>query len=164
MAQPFLGEIKIMSFGTAPAGWAQCNGQLLLVSQNQALYSLIGNTFGGVGPTTFALPNLQGRVPIHDGNSHVLGEAGGEAAHTLTINETPPHTHDLKAASDQGTQLIPGGNLLAKSLNQLYRGGSPALNALDASSISVAGGSQPHENRQPYLTLNFCIALQGVSS
>src|SRR4051794_11044447 len=117
MAEPFLSEIRIMSFVYAPKGWALCNGQFLPINQNQALFSLLGTTFGGNGQTTFALPDLRGKVPIHVGSGHTLGEKGGEQAHTLSLSEMPTHTHVLSGTSNAGTALVPGGNLLAKNAN-----------------------------------------------
>lgn len=162
MAEPFLSEIRIMSFSFAPRGWAQCDGQLLPINQNQALFSLLGTTYGGNGQVNFALPDLRTRTPIHVGSGHTLGERGGEQAHTLSIAEVPTHTHVLNATSDPGTQLIPGNNLLAKS-------NLPAYGAVDANTVAMGptevgniGGSQAHQNMQPFLTLNFCIALQGI--
>lgn len=160
MAEPFLGEVRMMSFGFAPRGWALCNGQLLPINQNQALFSLLGTNFGGNGTTTFALPDLRGRVPIHVGNGHTLGERAGEQAHTLTIPEMPVHVHTAQASNAVGTTSTPTGNLIANFLN----GYGPAANLTTLASVEVSnnGGSQPHENMQPFLTINFSIALQGI--
>ena len=160
MAEPFLAEIRIMSFGFAPKGWALSNGQLLPINQNQALFSLLGTTFGGDGRVNFALPNFQARVPIHVGNGHTLGERGGEAAHTLSIQELPTHTHALMAQPAAGTQLPPVGAFLAQASN-VYRT-ADNLTALNPAAVDNVGGSQPHTNTQPFLTLSFCIALQGI--
>ena len=161
MAEPFLSEIRLMSFVFAPSGWALCNGQFLPINQNQGLFSLLGTTFGGNGQTTFALPDLRGRTPIHVGGGHTLGERGGEQAHTLSMAEMPTHTHVVHAAAGTGTQLIPAGNLLAEANLPMYR--TPdSLAAMSASSIGNIGGSQAHLNMQPFLTLSFCIALQGI--
>jgi microcystin-dependent protein len=160
MADPFLSEIRIMSFNYAPRGWAFCNGQLLPINQNQALFSLLGTTYGGNGQTPFALPNLQGRVPIHFGSGHTLGEAAGEQAHTLIQAELPTHLHVLNGSATNADVVIPTGNVLAQS-SQLY-GPAAQLTALDPSSNGLVGGSQAHLNMQPFLTLNFCIALVGV--
>jgi microcystin-dependent protein len=161
MAEPFLSEIRIMSFGFAPKGWAVANGQLLPINQNQALFSLLGTTFGGDGRVNFALPDLKGRAPIHVGSGHSLGERGGEQAHTLSIAEIPTHTHVLNGTNTDGSQAIPVGNLLARSATQLYA--PPAnLAAMNSASVANVGGSQAHLNMQPFLTLNFCIALQGI--
>jgi microcystin-dependent protein len=162
MAEPFLSEIRIMSFGFAPKGWAMCNGQLLPINQNQALFSLLGTVYGGDGRVNFGLPNLQARIPIHEGSGHTLGEGGGEPAHTLSIAELPTHVHVLNGSSSSGTQQIPVGNLFANTPNQLYHGPDNSLTTLAAGTVSNVGGSQAHLNMQPFLTLNFCIALQGI--
>ncbi|HEX9943916.1 MAG TPA: tail fiber protein [Thermoanaerobaculia bacterium] len=160
MAEPFLSEVRIMSFVFAPKGWALCNGQLLPINQNQALFSLLGTTFGGDGRVNFALPDLRGRTPIHVGSGHTLGERGGEQAHTLSIAELPTHTHVLNGTSNPGNALIPGGNLLAKVNLPAYH--SPDNLVAMAPSVTNVGGSQAHLNMQPFLTLSFCIALQGI--
>ncbi|MBV9932125.1 MAG: phage tail protein [Alphaproteobacteria bacterium] len=160
MAEPFLAEIRLMSFVFAPKGWALANGQLLPINQNQALFSLLGTTFGGDGRVNFALPDMRDRVPMHMGNGHTLGERGGEAAHTLNVNELPTHLHQAQASTTDADGAIPTGLLLA-GWNNGYT--NPAsLVSLNPTSIANVGGSQPHENRQPYLTLSFCIALQGI--
>ncbi|MCK6624306.1 MAG: tail fiber protein [Anaerolineae bacterium] len=161
MAEPFLSEIRIMSFEFAPIGWALCNGQLLPINQNQALFSLLGTTFGGDGRVNFALPDLRARTPIHVGRGHTLGERGGEQAHTLSISELPQHSHMVNASSAAGNTPTPAGNLLASPLNSSYRP-ADGLVALTPSSIANVGGSQAHLNMQPFLTLSFCIALQGI--
>jgi len=164
MADPFLGEIRIMSFGFPPKGWALCNGQLLPINQNQALFSLLGTTYGGNGQVNFALPNLQGRSPIHMGNSHTLGEQGGEQAHTLIISEIPSHTHSFNVVdtATAGNRVsTPAGNLPAPQEANPY-GAATGLTAMNASSVTSIGGSQAHLNMQPFLTLCFCIALQGI--
>src|SRR6266446_283157 len=160
MAEPFLSEIRIMSFGFAPQGWALCNGQLLPINQNQALFSLLGTTYGGDGRVNFGLPNLQGRTPIHTGNGHTLGEVGGEQAHTLNISEIPTHTHVANASTANGDTNFANGNVLAAAGN-LYAAPS-SLTTLNPTSIANVGGSQAHLNMQPFLTLTFCIALQGI--
>jgi microcystin-dependent protein len=150
-----------MSFEFAPKGWALCNGQLLPINQNQALFSLLGTTFGGDGRVNFALPDLRGRTPIHVGSGHTLGERGGEQAHTLSIAELPQHTHVAQASSTAGNVPVPANNILATSPSNIYS--SPtSLVALNAGSVTNAGGSQAHLNMQPFLTLSFCIALQGI--
>ena len=158
MAEPFLAELRMMSFNWAPKGWAMCNGQLLPINQNQALFSLLGNRWGGDGRVNFALPNLQGRTPIHAGN-HTLAEIGGEDAHTITQSEMPTHTHAANASSAGGNTNLPGGNVLAAAANVYGPPGAPTT--LEPSTVTSAGGSQPHTNLQPYLPLTFCIALQG---
>ena len=160
MSQPFLSEIRIFSFGYAPKSWAMCNGQLLPINQNQALFSLLGTTYGGNGQTTFALPDLRGSIPIHMGQGHTLGEKAGEAVHTLTQSEMTQHLHFFNGLSDNGDTPIAAADLLA-SANNLY-GAAQSLTTLLPATVTNVGGSQPHENRQPYLTLNFCIALQGI--
>jgi microcystin-dependent protein len=163
MAEPFLSEIRIFSFGFAPKGWALCNGQLLPINQNQALFSLLGTTFGGDGRVNFGLPNLQGNTPIHVGGGHVLGERAGEQAHTLSIAETPTHVHVGQATNINATTAIPSSSvLLATSVN--YEAYRPASNLvpLNPATVSNVGGSQAHLNMQPFLTLNFSIALQGI--
>lgn len=161
MAEPFLSEIRIMSFGFAPKGWASCNGQLMPINQNQALFSLLGTTYGGDGRVNFALPNLQGRTPIHVGNGHTLGESGGEQSHTLSISELPTHPHLVNASSAVGNSATATGNVLASPTNLSYATPSN-LAALIPSTVGNVGGSQAHDNMQPSLTLNFCIALQGI--
>jgi microcystin-dependent protein len=161
MSQPFMGEIKIISWNFAPQNWAFCNGQLLPINQNQALFSLLGTTYGGNGQTTFALPDFRGRIPVHVGNGHLQGEAAGESSHTLIMSEMPTHPHGLQGTNNSGTAIIPTGNVLGTTPNQIYT--QPAsLTTLEPSSVSNFGGSQPHENRQPYLVLNFIIALLGI--
>jgi microcystin-dependent protein len=163
MAEPFLGEIRIMSFVFAPKAWALCDGQLLPINQNQALFSLLGTMYGGDGRVNFALPDLRGRVPLHIGNSHTQGERGGEQAHTLSIAETPTHTHVLTGLAEDGDTPDPTGNFLASPLTQLYRPISgAALTTLRPDTVTNVGGSQAHLNMQPFLTLSFCIALQGI--
>lgn len=163
MAEPFLSEIRIMSFVFAPKGWALCNGQLLPINQNQALFSLLGTTFGGDGRVNFALPDLQGRTPIHVGSGHVLGERGGEQAHTLSIAELPTHTHSLNATSAAVSQPVSTGALLATAAatDPIYSQPS-SLVSMFAGELGNVGGSQAHLNMQPFLTLSFCIALQGI--
>jgi microcystin-dependent protein len=160
VSDQFLSEIRIMSFGFAPKGWAQCNGQLLPISQNQALFALLGTTYGGNGTTNFALPNLQARIPIHQGSNHLLGEAGGEQAHNLSVGETPVHAHTAYGTTSDGDSPIPAGNFLAAADN--FYAPLAHTTALQATTISLTGGSQAHDNMQPYLVLNFCIALVGI--
>jgi microcystin-dependent protein len=163
MDVPYLSEIKLMSFNFAPKGWATCDGQLLPINQNQALFSLLGTTYGGNGQTNFALPDLRGRVPTHTGGQgHFLGERGGEQAHTLTMSEIPQHFHTASATSTSGDLFVATGNVLAASPAQLYAPATANLTTLIPSSVTTMGGSQAHENMQPYLVLVFCIALQGI--
>jgi microcystin-dependent protein len=162
MAEPFLSEIRIMSFEFAPKGWALCNGQLLPINQNQALFSLLGTTFGGDGRVNFALPDMRGRTPLHVGAGHTLGERGGEQAHTLSIAEIPTHTHVANASTSTiGATPVSTGSLLTDSPSQLYA--APAqLTSINPATVANVGGSQAHLNMQPFLTLNFTIALQGI--
>ncbi len=161
MSEPFLSEIKIISWNYAPKGWAFCNGQLLPINQNQALFSLLGTTYGGNGQTTFALPDLRGKIPVHEGGGFILGQKGGAETHTLTVQELTQHIHILSGTNSDGSQAIPVGNLLARSATQLYA--TPAnLQPMNPASVTSTGGSQPHNNMQPYLTLKFIIALQGI--
>jgi microcystin-dependent protein len=162
MAEPFLSEIRITSFGFPPKGWAFCDGQLLPINQNQALFSLLGTTYGGNGQTNFALPDLRSRVPIHTGNGHSLGQSGGEQSHTLILSETPQHTHQANASASPGNDIVPTSHVLASPLNQTYRAPDTALTSLHPATVANAGGSQPHQNMQPFLTLSFCIALEGI--
>lgn len=164
MAEPFLSEIRIMSFVFAPKGWALCNGQLLPINQNQGLFSLLGTTFGGDGRVNFALPDLRGRTPIHVGSSHTLGERGGEQAHTLSVAELPTHTHVAQASSSvsNASPPSPTNNILANSSPALAYNSPTSLAAMNPATLTNAGGSQAHLNMQPFLTLSFCIALQGI--
>ncbi|HTP11089.1 MAG TPA: tail fiber protein [Anaerolineae bacterium] len=163
MAEPFLSEIRIMSFGFPPKGWALCNGQLLPINQNQALFSLLGTTYGGDGRVNFGLPNLQGRTPIHMGSGHTLGELGGEQGHTLSISELPTHTHPLNGSTTAASTPTPDTNTVLSASNP-QSSYAPASNlvAMAPASITNVGGSQAHLNMQPFLVLNFCIALQGI--
>jgi microcystin-dependent protein len=158
MAEPFLGELKLMSFNLVPKGWARCNGQFLPINQNQALFALLGTTYGGNGQTTFALPDLRGRVPIHVGDGWIQGQAIGEEFHTVTLSELPPHNHTVFARSGSGDQDTPGP--LAGVANGYA---APAdLTPLHAASLTQVGGTQPHENRSPALVLQWCIAVIGI--
>ncbi len=165
MSEPFLSEIRIFSFNFPPKGWAFCNGQLLPINQNQALFSLLGTTYGGDGRVNFALPDFRARVPIHFGNGHILGERAGEQAHTLTISEMPQHIHPLNAytGSVDSNGTSPAGAYFAPTADQstLYYSGS-ADDVMAAGVIGNTGGSQAHTNQQPFLALSFCIALQGI--
>jgi len=168
MSEPFLAEVRIVGFNFAPRGWAFCDGQILPINQNQSLYSLLGTTYGGDGRTSFALPDLRGRTPIHvgrsnGGESHQLGSKSGEETHTLSVSEMPQHAHSLSASRDQGTADIPrAGQVLARSARDVYRDQVTSLTPLIPAAITHVGGGQAHENMQPYLALNFCIALQGL--
>ena len=164
MSEPFLGEIRMMSFVFAPKGWALCNGQFLPINQNQALFALLGTNFGGNGQTTFALPDLRGRVPIHSGSGHSLGSTGGEQAHTLTIQELPTHVHFAQATTNPASTNTPtNATVLAQSTaSQLYGPADGNLTAMAPNAITNVGGSQAHMNMQPFLTISFCIALQGI--
>lgn len=166
MSEPFLAEIKIVSFNFPPKGWAECNGQFLPINQNQALFSLLGTVYGGNGQTTFALPNLRGQVPIHMGSGHTLGEKAGTSAVTITQQTMPTHIHFAQATSDPHTtnpenyQPLVSNGLFAVVNNQYTTAAN--LTSLLPSTLASVGGSQAHENRQPYLVLNFIIALQGI--
>lgn len=173
MGTPYMSEIRIMAFNFAPKGWAQCNGQLMPINQNQALFALLGTTYGGNGQTTFALPDLRGRASMHIGNGHNQGEAAGEEVHTLTQSEMSAHLHFPQAKNAVGTTGVPSSSVvLAQAVAvqsdqstvpvSMYSINAPTDLALSPAAIGNAGGSQPHETRQPYLTLNFCIALLGV--
>jgi microcystin-dependent protein len=163
MSEPFLAEIRIFGFGFPPKGWAFCNGQLLPINQNQALFSILGTTYGGNGQTTFALPNLQSRVPMHQGNGFVEGQIGGEEAHSVSINELPSHGHFVNASGASANSDTPVGHFLAASTNfSLYSTTLSNATTLQPATLGNGGGNQPHTNIQPYLALNFCIALQGI--
>ena len=165
MSEPFLSEIKIVSFNFPPKGWALCNGQFLPINQNQALFALLGTTYGGNGQTTFALPNLRGRVPIHMNKGHTLGEAAGSTSVTVNIQQLPTHIHPMNASNLTGNKVNPNfggtGFVLAQEPGNPY-GPAQGLTTLNAGSITSVGGSQPHNNMMPYLVLNFIIALQGI--
>jgi len=160
MSTPFMGEIKLVSFGFPPKGWAQCDGVTMPINQNQALFSLLGTQFGGDGRTTFALPDLRGRIPIHMGSGWTIGQNGGEQTHTLTIPEMPQHNHIANANNQLADQGSPAGNFWAAQDNPAYA--SSANTTMVPSAIGNAGGSQAHENMSPYLALNFIIAVQGI--
>ena len=169
MADPFVAEIRIFPFNFAPRGWAFCNGQLLPLSQNTALFSLLGTTYGGDGKSNFALPNIQGSAPMHPGQGpglslHDLGETGGSETVTLLESEVPAHSHALRASGDDGDLKAPSsGRSLARSIGGFaYQTSASGLGAMAPEALAPAGGDQPHNNLMPYLTLNFCIALQGV--
>lgn len=166
MSEPFLAEVRIVAFNFAPRGWAFCDGQILPINQNQSLYSLLGTTYGGDGRTTFALPDLRGRTPIHVGRSdggseHRLGQKSGEETHTLSANEMPQHRHLVNATNSPAANDNPANHILAGAPSNVYAARASAV-AMGESLITHVGGSQAHNNMQPYLSLNFCIALQGL--
>lgn len=160
MSEPFLGEVKIVSFNFAPKGWASCNGQLLPINQNQALFSILGTLYGGDGRVNFALPNLQGKIPIHAGPNFVQGQFGGESDHILFSLELPPHTHAPTGSSAPPSAGSPAGNLWATASSNPFD--SSANTSMNPAAVLPVGGNQPHENMPPYLVLNFVIALQGI--
>lgn len=163
MAEPFLAEIRIMSFNFAPQGWALCNGQLMQINTNQALFSLLGTMYGGNGQTTFALPNLRGQVPLHVGNGHTQGEVAGSTSVTLNQTQMPTHVHTLQASTVAATLDTPSSTTLlgGSAPNDLYSGFASPVSTIP-SGVSNVGGSQPHNNMMPYLVLSFCIAIQGI--
>lgn len=169
MSEAFLGEIRIVGFNWAPRGWAGCDGQLMPISQNSALFSLLGTQFGGDGKTTFAIPDLRGRVPLHQGRGtglldRYIGEKGGAEYVTLTTSQIPPHTHAANASSQQATQRDPGNAVWAKEATgqtAVYSSQTPDTQ-MNAAALASVGGGQPHDNMQPYLVVNFVIALQGI--
>ena len=160
MSEPFLAEIRMVGFNFAPRGWAFCDGQILPINQNQSLYSLLGTTYGGDGRTTFALPDLRGRVPIHAGDGHREGQKSGEETHTLQVNEMPQHDHQLQAYSDPANTDQPNKARLAQAPFPLYASG--ATGSMNSGTVTNVGGGQAHDNMQPYLAVNFCIALVGL--
>lgn len=167
MSEPFLAEVRIVGFNFAPRGWAFCDGQILPINQNQSLYSLLGTTYGGDGRTTFALPDLRGRTPIHVGRSdggehHSEGSKTGEETHTLSANEMPQHDHRLKASNAVGNRSNPSGSILARGPADIYGPVAGATGDMAAGTVTNVGGSQAHNNMMPYLALNYCIALQGL--
>jgi microcystin-dependent protein len=164
VSSPYLSEVRIVAFNFPPKGWAFCNGQLLAINQNQALFALLGTTYGGNGTTTFALPDLRSRGPMHFGQgpglaSRSLGERSGEENHTLIASEMPAHTHLVNVVNTPGTQTTPAGNFFASNRGGYAESGNVPMHS---GAVANAGGSQPHANLPPYLTLNFCIALVGI--
>lgn len=163
MSEPFLAEIRIVGFNFAPRGWAFCDGQILPINQNQSLYSLLGTNYGGDGRTSFALPDLRSRTPIHVGNGHQLAQRSGAETHTLSAAEMPAHTHVLRASSTDGASGVPAGNVLAATPVPDFAFRDPDnLSNMGATTMASAGGGQAHENMQPYAVVNFCIALRGL--
>ena len=161
MSQPFVGEIRMFAGNFAPAGWAFCNGAILPISENEVLFQLIGTTYGGDGESTFALPDLRGRVPVHAGNGYILAENGGVEAVTLTVNQIPAHSHQLVASTDIPTLSSPANALTGQAAGKPYR--VPGATAqLSASTLAPVGGGQPHDNLQPYVAINYIISLFGV--
>lgn len=162
MAQPYVGEIRMFAGNFAPEGWMFCDGSLLPISENETLFTLIGTSYGGDGQTTFALPDLRGRIPVHEGNGRLLAESGGAEEITLTVQQIPAHSHPLLAANAVANDPNPNNNVLGESSAvSLYQSGAPAA-AMAAQSIVATGGSQPHTNFQPYLCINFIISLFGI--
>lgn len=166
MSEPFLAEVRIVGFNFAPRGWAFCDGQILPINQNQSLYSLLGTTYGGDGRTTFALPDLRGRTPIHVGQSdggqhHSEGQKSGEETHTLAANEMPNHDHQAMASANDGGTPVPTDSVLSQTPSRIYNDPTNLVE-LRAGTVTNVGGGQAHDNMQPYLALNFCIALRGL--
>jgi microcystin-dependent protein len=161
MAQPYVGEIRIFAGNFAPAGWMFCEGQLLPISENETLFQLIGTTYGGDGESTFALPDLRGRIPLHFGNGFTLAETGGVETVTLTVSQIPAHSHAMLASDSLADKNAPGGNLTGQVANKIYRAGAPTV-FLNPQGMGSTGGSQPHNNFQPYLCVDFIISLFGI--
>ncbi|MBI5930065.1 MAG: phage tail protein [Chloroflexi bacterium] len=161
MSEPFLAEIKLVSFGYAPRGYAFCNGQLLSIAQNSALFSLLGTSYGGNGQTTFGLPDMRGRVPVHWGGGFVLGQQAGQENHTLINSEMPAHNHLLVSSNSPASTPDPNNNLLAVATVPYTTSASPTA-PMNPTAVSIRGGNQPHDNMQPYLVMNFIIAIVGI--
>jgi microcystin-dependent protein len=161
MSQPYIGEIRMFAGNFAPAGWAFCDGSLLAIPENDALFNLIGTTYGGDGQSTFALPDLRSRVPIHQGSGFILAQTGGEEQVTLTVNQIPAHTHVPQANSATGAQTSPAGNVWASSANFPYSPNTPSA-AMDPAAVGSSGGSQPHDNMAPFVVVSFIISLFGI--
>ena len=161
MSEAFLGEIRLVSFNYAPQGWTECNGQLLPIGQNQALFSLLGTTYGGDGRTTFALPDLRGRTPLHRGTMFNQGQVGGERSHALTSAEIPLHTHTISGSNSTADKIEPAGNFWSNGGDNVYSDQTPDA-TMRSGAISFVGGNLPHENTSPYLVVRFVIALLGI--
>lgn len=161
MGQPFIGEIRMVGFNFAPAGWAFCDGQLMAIAQNDTLFQLIGTTYGGDGQETFALPDLRGRIPIHQSSSFIIGQLAGTETVTLTTNQIPAHSHPAQCKSGPGDNASPSGNVWAGSGQSIYTNAAPTVNMNPAAS-GTAGGNQPHENMMPFLVISYIISLFGV--
>jgi len=166
MSEPYIGEIRMVGFSFPPVGWAMCDGQLIAISQNDALFTLIGTTYGGDGQETFALPNLQSRMPMHAGQgpgltNRVLAEAAGVESVTLSTQQIPVHTHQLMGSAASATEEVPGNNLTGTTATNIYAN-LPPFNAMNPAAVSPAGGSQPHENMHPFLCISFIISLFGI--
>ncbi len=166
MSEPFLAEVRMVGFNFAPRGWAFCDGQILPINQNQSLYSLLGTTYGGDGRTSFALPDMRGRTPIHVGNGHRQGQKSGEETHTLSAAEMPQHDHAMMATDNSATLTDGTGRVLGRTTTDVYSASAPntdlATTPAGDRAVPNVGGGQAHENMQPYLAVNFCIALQGL--
>ena len=165
MSNPFVGEIRMFAGSFAPAGWAFCSGQLLPISENETLFQLIGTTYGGDGQSTFALPDLRGRIPMHQGSSNIIGEMAGVESVTLTVQQIPIHSHPVICSSSVGNQDVPTNNIFASSTDQVYftpTAGLPINAAMRNNAITGTGGSQPHENMAPFLVISFIISLFGI--
>ncbi len=162
MAQPYVGEIRMFAGNFAPVGWMFCEGQLLPISENETLFQLIGTTYGGDGENTFALPDLRGRIPIHQGNGFILAETGGVETVTLTTSQIPAHTHPFIASSNSGSTNIPDNNIYAATTGFDLYISDPDGPTFNTSAVTSAGGSQPHYNMMPYLCVNFIISLFGI--
>lgn len=163
MGTPYLGEIKMIPFNFPPKTWAFCDGQQMPINQNQALFSLFGTMYGGNGQTTFALPDLRGRIPMHIGAGFTQGERGGEVAHTLSISEMPTHTHQAQGTSSQGGSFSPDSNIWSSVTGVTpYSTSTSGLQGMLGTAVGLAGGSQPHDNMPPYIVINFCVALVGA--
>jgi microcystin-dependent protein len=161
MAQPYVGEIRLFAGNFAPAGWLFCDGSLLVIAENETLFQLIGTTYGGNGQTNFGIPDLRGRIPLHQGNGFTLAQTGGVETVTLSVNTIPSHNHLLQASNNIPAQATPANNVPGQAAAKIYRAGNPSV-SLNAGSITPDGGSQPHSNFQPYQCINYIISLFGI--